>query len=282
VDQGATLRGPSDRGPARRPINGATQPDVASGASPVAVGASRQAVDGGASALPGEGGALVQPVAGGAAHVAGAASVQRTFDLSGGALCLDFANTLDDRPSPVPNDSLAAYPDILEFTRQSGSLPEGHLAFLDTEALRSPEAAEAARARAIEVREAIYRLFAALADEQPVPASDLSALNRALGEALAHACVVEDGRGFAWGWPDDPIDLAAPLWPVVRSAADLLTSPELSSLRLCASESCAWLFLDTSRNGSRRWCSMRTCGNRAKARRHHARVRAAGSPDATD
>jgi predicted RNA-binding Zn ribbon-like protein len=82
---------------------------------------------------------------------------------------------------------------------------------------------------------------------------------------------------FAWGWASEPLRLGAPLWPVARSAADLLTSSELAALRLCASDTCAWLFLDTSRNGSRRWCSMRTCGNRAKARRHHARVRAAGA-----
>ena len=147
-------------------------------------------------------------------------------------------------------------------------------------------------ARAIEVRELIYRLFPALALAEPVPDSELAALNRALSDALAHARLVplehdrqpsQDDAApgqLAWGWADDPISLDLPLWPIVRSAADLLTSPTLSALRVCAADACAWLFLDTSRNGSRRWCSMRTCGNRAKARRHHARVRAAGAADA--
>jgi predicted RNA-binding Zn ribbon-like protein len=213
----------------------------------------------------------------------------RTFDLSGGALCLDFANTLDDRPDPHPNEWLGSYADLLAFMGQSRALPEHQVARLTAEAAHAPEAAGAVLARAIEVREAIYRLFLALADGEPVPASDLAALNGALRETLAHARLVptepvpasasdEPAPGLlAWGWTDDPLSLDAPLWPLVRSAADLLTSPTLSALRVCAADACAWLFLDTSRNGSRRWCSMRTCGNRAKARRHHARVRAASS-----
>lgn len=204
------------------------------------------------------------------------------FDRSGGALCLDFANTLDDRPNPSPRETLPSYEALLAFTRQSASLPDEHLARLSTVAAGSPAAVEAALARAIRLREVIYRIFVALADERPVAAPDLAALNGALGEALAHARVVpralDPDRQFTWTWAGEPVSLDGPLWPIVRSAADLLTSPQLAALRVCASESCAWLFLDTSRNGSRRWCSMRTCGNRAKARRHHARIRANSGP----
>lgn len=239
-------------------------------------------------------------------------SSERPFDLSGGALCLDFANTLDDRPDPRPNEYLRAYADLLAFARQTGSLSETHLASLLAESARRPAEATAAHARALDLREAIFRLFQGLAVGDQIAEADLAALNRALSAALARArvvavdadqagCVVadpapghngdhrpEDGDGrhvpgdaagrFAWSWADEPLDLEMPLWPIARSAAELLTSPAaLPTLRLCASERCAWLFLDTSRNGSRRWCSMRTCGNRAKARRHHARVRAAAA-----
>jgi predicted RNA-binding Zn ribbon-like protein len=202
----------------------------------------------------------------------------RVFDLSGGALCLDFANTIDDRPAPRPNEYLEAYADLVAFARATRSLPDAHLAALLAEAGRRPADAHTALIRAREIREVIYRLFLALAERSPAPAADLEALNAGLAEALGQARVMATGEGrFGWAWADAPVDLLAPVWPVVRSAADLLTSAELSALRLCASESCAWLFLDTSRNGSRRWCSMRTCGNRAKARRHHARARAAGT-----
>ena len=229
-------------------------------------------------------------------------AAERQFDLSGGALCLDFANTLDDRPDPRPNEFLQSYADLLAFARQAGTLSEPHLDRLRAASARRPADAAAALDRALALREVIYRLFLALADGDPVPQEDLAALNRALAEALAQARIAEaspdesagaadsrvtvraddDGvtrsaERFAWTWADEPVHLDMPLWPVARSAADLLTSSELSALRVCASESCAWLFLDTSRNGSRRWCSMRTCGNRAKARRHHARVRAAAA-----
>jgi predicted RNA-binding Zn ribbon-like protein len=214
----------------------------------------------------------------------------RVFDLSGGALCLDFANTLDDRPALVPNEALGSYADLLGFARQSGVLSEQQRARLLAEAGRDPGAARSALARAVDLREVIYRLCLALADGQPVATSDLAAFNRTLGEVLAHARLIlveqrpgpasvgSSHAGLSWGWADEPVGLDLPLWPIVRSAADLLTSPTLSALRVCASDTCAWLFLDTSRNGSRRWCSMRTCGNRAKARRHHARVRAAAGP----
>jgi predicted RNA-binding Zn ribbon-like protein len=224
----------------------------------------------------------------------------RSFDLSGGALCLDFANTLDDRPDPRPNEYLGSYTDLLAFARQSGSLAEPDLARLRAESARRPADADTALARALDLREVIYRLFLALAESQPVSMADLAALNHSLAEALAQARVVEADAGeadqpdgeegrrwadhapvlFGWSWADDPVNLDMPLWPVTRSAADLLTTSDLRSLRLCAADTCAWLFLDTSRNGSRRWCSMRTCGNRAKARRHHARVRA-GSASST-
>ena len=171
-------------------------------------------------------------------------------------------------------------------TSPAGSLPEAQLARLSAESARHPAEAAAALGRALDLREAIFRLFLALAEGESAPPAELADLNRALADALAQARVAEDGRNvsgrFAWAWADAPLSLEMPLWPVARSAAELLTSSDLSALRVCASETCAWLFLDTSRNGSRRWCSMRTCGNRAKARRHHARVRAASAATTTD
>jgi predicted RNA-binding Zn ribbon-like protein len=86
--------------------------------------------------------------------------------------------------------------------------------------------------------------------------------------------VVPRAGGFEWKWAGDEDALDRMVWPVARSAADVLVSDEGSRVRRCAGESCHWFFLDSGRNRSRRWCDMRDCGNRAKARRLNARKKA--------
>jgi predicted RNA-binding Zn ribbon-like protein len=100
-------------------------------------------------------------------------------------------------------------------------------------------------------------------------------LNRALADALPHRRVVQSGRGFSFGW-DGSDDLRRMLWPVALSAAELLAGDHPSPVKRCEmweAGGCGWLFVDESRNGSRRWCSMKDCGNRAKARRHYRKVK---------
>lgn len=96
-------------------------------------------------------------------------------------------------------------------------------------------------------------------------------MNQEIGDALRHARLVEQGGGFVWGWDENP-SLERPLWPIARSAAELLAHPDaLAQLRECASDTCEWLFLDRSRNHTRRWCDMNDCGARTKVRRFRAR-----------
>jgi predicted RNA-binding Zn ribbon-like protein len=131
------------------------------------------------------------------------------------------------------------------------------------------------------MRETIHRIFSAqAAGEAPSP-PDLGSLNRALPRALSKLRVEIDPSGCCWIWAPREDALDSPLWPVLRSAADLLTSADAERVRECASETCRWLFLDRSRPGNRRWCDMKTCGNRAKARRHYRRrkTRAASGVD---
>jgi predicted RNA-binding Zn ribbon-like protein len=199
-----------------------------------------------------------------------------TFELSGGALCLDFANTWGDRERPE-EERLRSYPDLLAFALQAGTLTVDEAARLAGRAGREPREAAAALARAVELREALYRIFsvgaAGVTGHGPV-AADLERLNAALPEALSHLRLEPRGTELVWAWAaaDDTREaLEAPLWPVVRSAAELLTSEERRRVRECGGGACTWLFLDHSRNRSRRWCSMETCGNRAKARRHYRR-----------
>lgn len=194
------------------------------------------------------------------------------LDLLGGRLCLDFANTADWHATDHPTEWLTSYSDLVAWSRHAGVLTEAEAQDLTCAAARRPEEAACTLGKAIVLREAIYRVFAAVAARRPVDAQDLAVLNAALGRASARAHVVSIGDGFAWEWTGEG-EFDRMLWPVARSAAELLTSDDLKRVRECPGDGCGWLFVDTSRNQSRKWCSMDSCGNRAKARRHYERTR---------
>ncbi len=198
-----------------------------------------------------------------------------TFDLDSGVLCFDFANTIGHRKDDPPREeNLHGYTDLIAFGEQAGLLTADAAAHLWDAAAHQPEEAERAFVAAISFREALYRVFSAIAAERDVDADDLAAINAVFAEAVAHARIVPDADGFRWQWPEEPAALHAMLWPIAWSAAHVLQEPQtLRRVRECASDSCSWLFVDMSKNGSRRWCSMESCGNRAKAHRHRVRQR---------
>jgi predicted RNA-binding Zn ribbon-like protein len=197
------------------------------------------------------------------------------FDrLSGNWLCLDFTHTLDERNSGRPVELLRNYRDLVAWGIFQHLLTEDEAQGLLGVAEKNPGEARTALARAIEAREAMYRLFYAISEGDDPDRDDLALLNDLLAEAMSHARLVHKDGGYAWDWQAGESDLNVLLWQVVRSAADLLTSDKLRDVRACAAEDCRWLFLDTSKNHSRRWCNMETCGNQAKARRHYSRKKA--------
>ncbi len=195
-----------------------------------------------------------------------------TFELTGGELCLDFVNTLEHRKEPQrEQEHLHAYSDLLDWCRQARVLPRPDLMRLAGRALRSPWRAKATLRRAFMLREALYRIFAAVAAGRNASESDLEMLSAFAAATSAKQRLLPRHGRFHWQWQKADADLHGPLWPVVHSAVDLLTSDRCSAIRECAAGDCAWLFLDRSRNQSRRWCDMTVCGNRAKARRFYRR-----------
>ncbi|HKC10644.1 MAG TPA: ABATE domain-containing protein [Vicinamibacteria bacterium] len=195
------------------------------------------------------------------------------FELTGGRPCLDLVNTLDARPTSHPRELLSSYADLLAWGEQAALLSPGQARRLRDRARRRGGEAEAARRRALLLREALYSLFSAAAAGRAVPPRALRLLNDALPRALARLRIVGGRGALGWGWSAET-EFDRVLWPVIRSAGELLASPARERLRECAAPNCAWLFLDASRNRSRRWCDMSVCGNRAKARRHYRRKRA--------
>lgn len=196
----------------------------------------------------------------------------RPFDFSSGALCLDFANTWGTRPD-ASGDRLHTYGDLVAWALQAEILTEDAAESCGRDADHRPVEAQAVADEALRLREAVYRVFSDLAAANDPAAGDIAVLNQGLQSAMARLRLKPGCGCCSWTWSVPEAALDQMLWPVVRSAADLLTSDEVGRVRECAADDCAWLFIDTSRGPRRKWCDMSTCGNRAKARRYYARHR---------
>ncbi len=194
----------------------------------------------------------------------------------GGRLCLDFANTVSTRIEALRREYLFNYEELVAWGQHSRILEHDEAQALLHHAARHPELAAAALERAITLRETIYRLFLAVAQGQESNRTDLAAMNTVLRQALSHLEIVPSRDGFGWAWHVGEDDLDRILWPIARSAADLLTSEDVGRVRQCAREGCDWLFVDLSKNRSRRWCSMAMCGSRVKSRRYYHRRKKTG------
>jgi predicted RNA-binding Zn ribbon-like protein len=197
------------------------------------------------------------------------------FEFIGDDPALDFINTIDNRDDPERRKELLnSYDDLLAWARGAGLLTEAEAARLRLKASKGSGQARAAVRRAKILREALYRIFSAVADErQPAPA-DVELLDSFDKQAMAHRRIGrQEQGGYGWQWRTDGDDLDLVLWQVAKAGAELLTSDLVYNVRACAAERCRWLFVDTSRNRARRWCDMRICGNRAKARRFQERAR---------
>jgi predicted RNA-binding Zn ribbon-like protein len=190
----------------------------------------------------------------------------------GGRLCLDFCNTTDDRHGSR-EERLETYGDIVGWGWRAGILNAEEAARLVRLGTRSPTEALSVWERALLLREALTSIFSAVAESRRIRPGALDVLNGELAGAMSRSQVVPTDAGFTWLWAEGGKALDCMLWPIARSAADLLTDGPLTAIRRCEGRGCGWLFLDTSRNRTRRWCDMRICGNRAKARRHHERVK---------
>jgi len=196
------------------------------------------------------------------------------FGFNSGRLCLDFANTVRARPLSDRVESINSYGDLLSWARQATILTPGEATALADEAQRRPRLATQALAEALTIREAVYALFSSHCAGLPAPPGDLRTFNKAIGAAMTRAGLIPAGGRFEWAWPGAQPGLDRVSWWVARSAADLLTSADLTFVRECAGYDCGRLFMDATKNRSRRWCDMSTCGNRAKGRRHYERRRA--------
>jgi len=198
------------------------------------------------------------------------------FNLIGGHPVLDFLNTVGSHRLVTPREDLQTPEDLVSWGLQSGWLDRERAQAMLVEIQLRPGDARAALTRVRAFREALYRVFLATCEgAQPAPEA-LEALEREVRRGWAERRLVREPEGrMRWTFPESArLDSVLP--PLALAAVELLTGPVRP--RLCeatALDGCGWLFLDTSRNGRRRWCEMKSCGNKYKARRHAARIRAA-------
>jgi predicted RNA-binding Zn ribbon-like protein len=204
---------------------------------------------------------------------------QTLFDLSGGHPALDLVNSLDNRfRDDGPNEILVGFGELLRFLGESKLLDSRQIRLLAKGA--SSEAAEQVLRAVRELREAAAGvLYAAFERRTPAPA-DIKTLERHFLGAIQHRELhwelAAQGNGHpharvTWQWADSGANPKLPLWILAQSVSDLLLSEDMARVRTCDVDTCRWLFLDTSKNHTRRWCNMKVCGNRMKARRFQAR-----------
>jgi predicted RNA-binding Zn ribbon-like protein len=211
-----------------------------------------------------------------------AIAAPRPLPVVGGHLCLDFANTVDHPEGPTRWDHISTYDDLLDWSRAAGTITQQQADQLGQCAARDAGEADAALQSAHQLRDVLNDVFGAVVDRPEQVAAHWVRLRSFVTAAAASTEVDITSRPPRWTWTGVG-DLVVVMHPVAAAAADLLGSEDLSRLKRCPG--CSWLFLDRSRNHSRRWCDMGDCGTVAKSRRYVTRrsaARRAGSPGQAD
>ena len=197
----------------------------------------------------------------------------------GGRTCLDFANTASQRRVGPFKEKLESYDDLLNWAVQAEQLSESEADDLRRKAAADPAGAAEVLERGRALREAIYRVFTRRSEGGELPPEDLKRISEEYGRAAVNRVLTPSNVGvctFEWQTHDS---LDRPLWPVAVSATNLVASEDALRVKECATDNCNWLFLDASKNRSRRWCEMKECGNRAKARRHYSKKAGIGETE---
>lgn len=213
----------------------------------------------------------------GRSHQHTAASEQEFFPIIGGVACLDFVNTVDHQDATARHDAFApGYANLLAWFEHARLVDSDTATALLRLARKEPREAVAVRKRAQSLRTAIREItFACITGATPSDDA-LTIFNAEVRRALGCGGFVPADRVLSWQWTATP-ELDAPLWPIARSAAGLLSGDRLARVRECAGDGCSMLFLDESKNRSRRFCSTSTCGNAMRVRRFRERRGAASA-----
>jgi len=185
--------------------------------------------------------------------------------LDGGNLSLNFVNTIHDRYEEPRQDYLNNYTDLVGWAHYAGGINTVQRNNLLRYSQNQPDETEKIFGEAIQLRETIYSYTLCLINEEKVSSEDAEFINQWLSKAFSNLELTQLKNAYLLDWKEEHFGLESVLWPIIKSFAELMTSDSRNRIKLCSS--CGWMFVDGSKNNSRRWCSMETCGNRVKARR---------------
>lgn len=193
----------------------------------------------------------------------------KCLSLDGNCLCFNFINTVHSRAEGEEFfEYLSSYEKLVEWCRRVEVMPPKRIQSLAGIADAHPGKAKKALANILDAREMLYRFFSDIAAGKPVSKDELNSFNEQLSGAMKNLRFVSDDDELELDW-EETSDLKEPLWRVMKSAHDILTGEDFDRIKEC--EACGWVFLDESKNKSRRWCSMESCGSIHKAKKYYHR-----------
>ena len=200
-----------------------------------------------------------------------------SLTLIGGELAFDFTNTSSGRGWPTHQEHLRSAENVAEWACHAKVINPEEAASLKERLAGDEKFARRLLARALDLREALYRIGVEVAAGRSAPASEVDRVAKEHAACLACARLAPEGARYVWTWAPLETPIEAVLGPIALSALATLSQADLTRIKQCEGEKCGWLFFDTTKNKSRRWCEMEICGNRAKQKRHSARVRERGA-----
>jgi predicted RNA-binding Zn ribbon-like protein len=189
--------------------------------------------------------------------------------LDGGVLCLDFVNTIPDRFDGSNRDHIQTLHDLIYWARKAKVIDGAGSTSLEKAASANERKAKEFLTEAIQLRSLIYSLFQPVSQQQKLRSPDLEQFNKLVSKYFPFLQLAAERDGFAEQWSFESNHFYSITAPIVKSAYDLLLSDKLGRVKQCPN--CGWLFLDATKNGKRRWCSMQDCGNAVKALEYYYR-----------
>jgi predicted RNA-binding Zn ribbon-like protein len=196
-----------------------------------------------------------------------------SLTLVAGGLALDFANTSSGRGSEQHLDHLRDARNVVSWALHAGLLSDEAAARLTERIIANDPAFASFLPDALSLREAVYRIAVAIAHRRTPDQADLAFLSARCAAALAKGTLEMGDEGARWRWPSAEATPETVLGPIALSAVGLLRESDPKRIKQCPGEHCGWVFFDMTKNASRRWCEMKVCGNRTKAKTHYRRHR---------